>query len=295
VSDLSPWSPRLGEHVETARQRVGLSRQQLADRLDVSEETLRLWERGAVQPSPERLAKLIAVLALDASQWPAREPVASDLPPLARRLRQERDNRAMTQAEVARLLDIAQATYAGWETGRSTPGSPFLSSLSTFLGMSAAEIANICASPFVVDTTTWPEFGRLLGERRADLRLTRAALADGLGIAAATVVAWELGYRSPRPQQVRGLAEILKVDMATLASALPRRASPTTLGELILARQQELGLRLADVAVRAGTTEATISRWVQGRNRPAAASVRRLAAALELPFADVARAAGHAA
>ena len=43
------------------------------------------------------------------------------------------------------------------------------------------------------------------------------------------------------------------------------------------------------------TTETVISRWVNGRHRPAAASLRRLARALELPFATVAAAAESAA
>ena len=52
---------------------------------------------------------------------------------------------------------------------------------------------------------------------------------------------------------------------------------------------------LTDVAQRAGTSETVISRWVHGRHRPAAASLQRLADALELPFATVAAAAESAA
>ena len=66
------WSPRLGAHLEASRVHAGRRRLDLAAQLGVSEETIRLWEKGAVQPSAERLARLIALLALETSEWPAR-------------------------------------------------------------------------------------------------------------------------------------------------------------------------------------------------------------------------------
>jgi transcriptional regulator with XRE-family HTH domain len=290
------WSPRLGAHVATARTRAGMRRATLAADLGVSEETVRLWERGAVRPSTDHLTRLIVVLALDAAQWTTSDNSGPDLPALARRLRHERGERLITQAEASRELDVPQPTYAGWETGRATPSAPFLPSIAAFLGASLTEVATLCASHFVVETTGWPPFGQLVGGARQELRLARSALADEMGISVNTVVSWELGYRVPRPQQLRRLAEVLKLDVESMLEALPRRgSSPTALGHLIVSRQQQLGLRLADVADRAGTTEATVSRWVHGRNRPAATSLQRLADAIEVPFADVAQAAGYAA
>ena len=110
-----------------------------------------------------------------------------------------------------------------------------------------------------------------------------------------SVVSWELGYRVPAAKQLAKMAEVLAVDIAELVAALPRRRASTTLGELILARQRELGLRSVDVARLTGTTEATVSRWVQGRSRPGPKNLVRLAEALEMPYAQVLEAAGMAA
>lgn len=289
------WSPRLGAHLQAFRQRSGLRRVDFALRLGVSEETIRLWEKGSVQPSAECLSRLIAVLSLEATDWQAPTVAPPDLPPLARALLREREGRAITQVEAVRLLDIPQATYAGWETGRTIPTTPFFAGIAAFLGVEARDVAALCSSPFVVDTTGWPPFGRALGSRREELRLTRDDLASRLGVASSTVVAWELGYRAPGPPQLRRLAAVLALDVAALAEVLPRRGTRTKLGELILARQRELGLRSTDIAERAGTTEATISRWVHGRNKPAATSLARLAVALEMPLEAVHDAAGIAA
>jgi DNA-binding XRE family transcriptional regulator len=102
-----------------------------------------------------------------------------------------------------------------------------------------------------------------------------------------TVVAWELGYRVPGSTQLPRLAVALSVDAASLASALPRQGATSGLGALILARRRELGLRSADIAQLTGTTEATVSRWVNGRSRPGPRNVERLATALRVPVADV--------
>ena len=269
MADEIVWSPRLGARLEASRVHAGKRRLDLATQLGVSEETIRLWEKGAVQPSAERLARLIAVLSLETSEWS--RPVGSgpELPPLAQRLRSEREARRLTQAAVVKLLGVPQATYAGWETGRSTPGTHLFGNLAEFLGIAVRDVATLCSSPFVVDTAGWPPFGQFIGARRQELRLNRAALAEALDVSPGTVVSWELGYRVPASMHLTRLAYVLSVDATSLAAALPRRGASTKLGELILSRQRELGLRSADVARLTGTTEATVSRWVNGRSRPA--------------------------
>ena len=178
MTDEIVWSPRLGAHLEASRVHAGKRRLDMAAQLGVSEETIRLWEKGAVQPSAESLARLIALLALETSEWPAREGASPELPPLARRLRAERDGRGLTQAAVVKFLDVPQATYAGWETGRSTPGAHLFASLADFLGIAERDVVTLCASPFIVDFASWPPFGQFVGARRQELRLSRGALAD---------------------------------------------------------------------------------------------------------------------
>jgi transcriptional regulator with XRE-family HTH domain len=281
------WSSRLGAHLEASRQSAGLRRLDLAAWLGVSEETVRLWERGRVQPSADSLARLIALLSLEASKWQAPSRPDLDLPPLARRLRNEREGRRLTQVEASLILEVPQATYAGWETGRTTPSSPLYASLASFLGITYDDIVTLCSGPFVVDTRGWPPFGQFLGARRQELRLSRSDLAAALNVAVGTIVAWELGYRSPGPKQLPRLARALEVEVASLVAALPHAESSGSLGDLVTARQRELGLQAAEVAERVGTTEATVSRWVHGHSRPAPANLERLAEVLDLRLDDL--------
>jgi len=291
MTDDLVWSERLGKHLEASRLTAGLRRKDLAAQLPVTAETIRLWERGTVQPSPERLARLIALLALETSAWSEPARPALDLPPLARRLRVEREGRHLTQVEASLILEVPQATYAGWETGRTTPSAPLYASLGAFLGIAARDVATLCSTPFVVDTAGWPPFGQFVGARRQELRLTRNDLASALDVAVGTVVAWELGYRTPGPKQLPRLAAALEVDTSSLVAALPPAEATSSLGALITSRQRQLGLHASEVARRVGTTEATVSRWIHGRSRPGPANVERLAQVLAVGHAEVVRAA----
>ena len=222
MSEELAWSGRLGEHLKAFRERAGMRRRDLAQQLGVSDETIRLWEKGSVQPSADLLSRLIALLSIETADWRREATETPDLPPLARRLRLERDGRGMTQAEVVLHLEVPQATYAGWETGRSTPAPQLYAAIAAFLSITERDVATLCATPFVVNTAGWPPFGQFVGARRQELRLERAAVAESLGVTRNTIAAWELGYRVPSARLLQALADVLAVDIQSLVAALPR-------------------------------------------------------------------------
>ena len=199
----------------------------------------------------------------------------------------------MSQLEAAREVGVAQPTYAGWEIGRSTPAARFLGGVATFLGLSRPELDRVLRVPFSVDTAHWPPLGQIMGARRANLHITRTELARAMGVSVSTVVAWELGHRRPRAQQLPILAEALEVPVTELTDALPV-GELSALGQLIRSRAAQLGLRLGEIASRADVDESTLSRWLHGHRTPALSSLSRLAVALELPFPEVRAAAGLA-
>lgn len=290
--ELPQWGRRMGEHLETARNRAQMSRAELAQRVGVSEESIRRWERGGARPTPDRLAHVIAVMAIDAGRLASLSKGTDERPELARRLLDERTGRGITQAQAARLVGVAQPTYAGWEIGRALPGSVHFRSLRAFLGISEAKMLAFASVPFRVDSEAWPPLGRVIGAHREALRMTRSDLARRLNMPVGTVEAWELGYRIPRPSSLRALAIALKASPEELELALPRSTRPVSpLGLLIHRRQRNLGLRLEDIAARSGLDPATVSRWISGRHRPSPAKLTELARVLDLPMSTVQEAA----
>jgi len=60
--DLIHVGPGLPNRLRAARLRLGLSREDLAERAGIDARTVRNWERGASAPSERTLAKAVAVL-----------------------------------------------------------------------------------------------------------------------------------------------------------------------------------------------------------------------------------------
>ena len=224
------WSSRLGAHLTAFRQRAGLRRIDLARQIGVSDETVRLWEKGTVQPSRELLARLIALLSLEVADWSASDsdPQKPELPVVARRLREERRARGMSQATAVRLLDVAQATYASWETGRCSPAEQHHEAIASFLGIGVEEVTAMCEVPFTVDTSTWPP-----SARSSDT----SASCDSCGARSSRSNSASRPARSPpgssgrvpAADHLRRLAAALDLELAVLAASVPQREDRTPL------------------------------------------------------------------
>ena len=180
-----------------------------------------------MQPSPERLARLIALLALETSAWsePARPALGSPAAgaPAPRRAPRPPPHPGGgvvdpggAAGDLRRLGDRPHhAQRAALRQPGGVPGH-----------------RGDATSPRSAPRRSWstPPAGRpsasSSGARRQELRLTRSDLASALDVAPGTVVAWELGYRTPGPKQLPRLAAALEVDTSSLVAALP--AAPPT-------------------------------------------------------------------
>lgn len=59
------YSVRLGKLIRKARTRAGLTQEQAAEVLGIPQTTLSKYERGAIAPSPAKLAVILDRLAID--------------------------------------------------------------------------------------------------------------------------------------------------------------------------------------------------------------------------------------
>ena len=158
-----------------------------------------------------------------------------------------------------------------------------------FLGVAEQDLRTLCSTPFVVESSGSPTWA-CVGSRRQELRLTRSALAEAIGVTQGTIVAWALGHRVPGSTQLPELAGAIGGGPVPRGGSSPPRCW-SSVGELILARQRQLGLRAADVAGLDRHDEATVSRWVNGRSQPALRNLRRLVDVLKVPYDSVVAAA----
>jgi transcriptional regulator with XRE-family HTH domain len=284
------WTGSVGRQLRQRRMQAGLSRAAVAAAIGVAEESVRRWEKGGSRPSDAAVAAYLGAVGggvLDDADAGNRDNSNDDDGDGRRRhladlLRRRRDELGISQAKAALSIGVAQATYAGWEICRATPGRELAPPLARFLGQPAAEVARLLEVPLELEMTTWPLLGRIIGERRMALQLDRRELALRANVSPRTVAAWELGEKRPRDRHIRRLAEVLDVQPAVLTAALPERTPPTELGRLIRSQQRALGLTRDEIAYAAGVDAATVSRWTWGRHAPSEQNLRGLARALQL-------------
>lgn len=101
---------------------------------------------------------------------------------------------------------------------------------------------------------------KTLGEhvlkRRLFLKLSQPQLAKLLGVAAETVLNWELNYRKPGINHIGKLIQFLGYD-----PALP---NPNSIAEFLLAKRRELGWSQKVAARNLGVDPCTWSSWECG-------------------------------
>lgn len=279
------WSAARGSRLRLARERASLSRADVAAELQVSAESVRRWEQGGSKPSETVVDAYLRVVGSDvvpiASPLEEADDVVSD-DEVGEVLRRRRIELGLTQVEAAARVEVAQATWAGWEIGRARPGRELAAALAGFLAADLATVEALLQPRLTVEMANWPTFGRILGERRVSLQLDRAQLAARMRVSPRTVAAWETGEKVPNNTHLARLAEVLGVAPVVLVSALPERLPTSELGRLIYRRQRLLGLDRDDIALACAVTPATVGRWIWGRNAPTEANVDELGRVLEL-------------
>jgi DNA-binding transcriptional regulator YiaG len=122
--------------------------------------------------------------------------------------------------------------------------------------------------------------------------MSAVVLASRLGVAPATVWAWERGTRRPDWRMARLLAEVLSVPTERVFSVLklerpqhlhntqndrPDVCSPDFLREL----RRWNGLTQQELAQRLGVGRATVADWERARHRPGQRAQRTLMAVLQ--------------
>ena len=117
-------SPGVPSLLRRSRRKLGLSVKDVADSLDLSQATVRGWERGEDLPHKNRASDVARAYGLKTEDLVRREAPIRGLS-----VRKWREKMGMTQREAALRLNVSIATVSRWESGRGCPGPGALESL----------------------------------------------------------------------------------------------------------------------------------------------------------------------
>lgn len=128
--------------IKEERKGLRLSQTELADHLDVSQQTVCNWETQECAPSIEKLGKLRELFGCSLD-WllgfsNVRQAVdEDDRPAIAERIRAERTSQGWSQRELADLLGVSNASLQYYEHGTRLPRSDTIKAMSKLFGCTA--------------------------------------------------------------------------------------------------------------------------------------------------------------
>ncbi|WP_224244804.1 helix-turn-helix domain-containing protein [Hyalangium gracile] len=128
----------LGRNIRQARCRLGLTQEQMAERIDMAPEVYGRLERGLIAPRLERFVAICRVLGespdrlisqpeaaeedtIPAARAGTQASISAFKKALASNVRDSRRRMGWTQAEMARRIDMPVETYGRMERGTMLP------------------------------------------------------------------------------------------------------------------------------------------------------------------------------
>jgi transcriptional regulator with XRE-family HTH domain len=143
-------------------------------------------------------------------------PSAADkeLAALSRSVREAREAKAMTPAELAAAANIEQADLEALEAGRLAPTGDLLLALATGLRIDADTLGG-----YVDSVAVLAAFGRRARELREQRGLSQEALGQLTGLHRGAIYKFEKGGTDPRLVSIRRLARGLQVPPRELVEA----------------------------------------------------------------------------
>ena len=131
----------LGSKLRAARVQIGLTQDDVAQKLEVSTQSVRNWEAGRTKPSAERVQRMSVLYDVPAEemQREALEPKISTLIPEMfnrvkvnpSKLRLARVQANLTRTEAGKASGISESSIARYERGEAKPKPDRLMSLAT--------------------------------------------------------------------------------------------------------------------------------------------------------------------
>ena len=292
--ETSP-SASFAQQLRRLRRERGLTQEELARRLGLSQSTIRSYEAGYGRPSPRRLPELARALAMPEGELARLLPprLTADTP-FGRAVRELRERRGWTQEQLAGRIGCTACVISDYEVAGSYPAPENLGAVAAALGVPRRRLRALVPKRSPPKRTT--AFGRLLRKTRIARGMTQQQLAEAVGVAVYTVTVYETTNTHPRKEHLPGLiarlAKALDLSPAEIEASLsqPRPARvPTDFGHRLRQLRIDRGLTQGQLGARCGCSVYMISRYETGGSYPKPGLLPALAGALDVGVGELER------
>lgn len=265
----------LGEKIAEQRKKLGLSQEELAEKLNISQKSISKYELGNRKPQYKvlvRMAEYFGVTTdylLGVTDSTENEPESSVTRKFGNRLRELRVSEGITQLQMAVILDTSKSNISKYEAGTVEPGMEKINEIARFFKVTTDYL-------FGMETGGNTMIGGKIAELRKELELSQEELAKKIGVSRSALSLYEIDRREPDLETVKKIASLFGVTTDYLLGAegdamgTEEKINEITqrVGRNIRSIREQAGLSQDEFAEGFSVKQPTVANWETGKRQP---------------------------
>ena len=264
----------LGEKIAEQRKKLGLSQEELAEKLNISQKSISKYELGNRKPQYKVLVRMAEYFGVTTDYLLELDGGGNVM--LGKRITELRKACDMSQKELGEKLGLSASAIGMYEQGRREPGNAMLIAMENLFGVTVDYLLGVTDS-----TENAPELSvaRKFGNRLRDLRvsegITQLQMAVNLDTSKSNISKYEAGTVEPGMEKINEIARFFKVTTDYLFGM--ETGGNTMLGKRINELRKSSGMTQEELGKKLGVVKSTISLWESDSSEPNHAATIALA------------------
>ena len=257
----------LGEKIAEQRKKLGLSQEELAEKLNISQKSISKYELGNRKPQYKVLVRMAEYFGVTTDYLFGMETGGSTM--IGGKIADLRKELELRQEEMAKKIGVSRSALSLYEIDRREPDLETVKKIASLFGVTT-------------DYLLGAEKGgnTMLGKRINELRrasgMTQEELGKKLGVVKSTISLWESDSSEPNHAATIALAKLFGVTTDYLLGAegdtmgTEEKINEITqrVGRNIRSIREQAGLSQDEFAEGFGVSAGAVGMWETGRREP---------------------------
>lgn len=259
----------LGERIAEQRKKLGLSQEELAEKLNISQKSISKYELGDRKPQYKVLVRMAEYFGVTVD-YLLRSTDTQDfgICDCGNTIKELRTEAGMTQEELGMLLNVQNAAVSKYESGKVPLTGETLLKLSKIFNVSTDYLLGAKGGNTML--------GKRINELRKSSGMTQEELGKKLGVIKQTVSSWENDLSEPNHAATIAIAKLFGVTTDYLLGAEGDAMGTEEkineiaqrVGRNIRSIREQAGLSQDEFAEGFSVKQPTVANWETGKRQP---------------------------
>ena len=259
----------LGEKIAEQRKKLGLSQEELAEKLNISQKSISKYELGDRKPQYKVLVRIAEYFGVTVDYLlRSTDTQDFDICDCGNTIKELRTEAGMTQEELGMLLNVQNAAISKYESGKIPLTGETLLKLSKIFNVSTDYLLGAKGGNTML--------GKRINELRKSSGMTQEELGKKLGVVKSTISLWESDSSEPNHAATIALAKLFGVTTDYLLGAEgDTMGTEETINEItqrvgrnIRSIREQAGLSQDEFAEGFSVKQPTVANWETGKRQP---------------------------